>query len=221
MFREIKAMWKKAVIGASALMIAGSMMVYAQQRGDGPGENRGPGHMGMHMGQMMGGWRPNADDMKAFSDARIAALHAGLELNADQEKSWPPVEQALRDLAKLRADRVAARRDQPQQPGSPIERLQRRADDLTARGTALKHLADAASPLYQSLDDGQKHRLVMLARLFRPHGGHPGMWRERGGAGAGDRFFHFRRFGDDHDTRDPHGMGRMHTDEDEDYRGPL
>lgn len=209
-------MWKKAVIGASALMIAGSMMVYAQQRGDGPGEYRGPGHTGM-----MGGWRPNADDMKAFSDARIAALHAGLELNTDQEKNWPPVEQALRDLAKLRADRLAARHDNQPPAGSPIERLQRRADDLTARGTALKHLADAASPLYQSLDDAQKHRLVMLARLLRARDGHRGMWRERFGRDGARDQFGYHHFGEDHGIGGPRGMGRMHRDDDEDYRGPL
>jgi hypothetical protein len=227
----MKAMWKKAVIGASALMIAGSMMVYAQQRdsGDGGAQPRfgWRGHMGMGMG-MMGGWRPSPADVKAFSDARIAALHAGLQLNADQEKSWPPVEQALRDLAKLRADRLAAR-DQAQPPSdNPIERLQKRADALTARGTALKHLADAAAPLYQSLDEAQKHRLPMLARLMRPRwgqgAGHGGMWRERFGRDGERGEFRHRfgeRFGEDHDMQGPHGMGRMHADEDEDYRGPL
>ncbi len=38
-------------------------------------------------------------DMKAFTDARIAALKAGLELTPDQEKNWAPVEQAIRDMA--------------------------------------------------------------------------------------------------------------------------
>jgi len=222
----MKAMWKKAVIGASALMLAGSMMVYAQQRDSGDDGAQGRfgwrGHMGMGM---MGGWRPSAADVKAFSDARIAALHVGLQLNADQEKNWPPVEQALRDLAKQRAERLAAR-DQAQPPsGNPIERLQRRADALTARGTALKHLADAAAPLYQSLDEAQKHRLPMLARLMRPHWGHGGMWRGRFGRDDGERgeFRHRfgERFGEDHDMQGPHGMGRMHADEDEDYRGPL
>jgi zinc resistance-associated protein len=223
-------MWKRTVIGASALMIAGSMMVYAQQRDSGDagaqprfGWREHGGMMGGR-GGMIGRWRPSAADVKALSDARIAALHAGLELTPDQEKSWPPVEQALRDLAKLRADRLAAR-DQAQPPsGNPIERLQKRADALTARGTALKHLADAAAPLYQSLDEAQKQRLPMLARLVRPHDGHGGMWRGRFGRDGERGEFHHRfgdRFGDDHDMGGPHGMGRMHADEDEDYRGPL
>lgn len=185
-------MWKKAVVAASALMIGGSAVVYAQQAGQGPagmgGGFGGRGQMGM------GERRLNPDDLRAFMDARIAGLHAGLELNADQEKNWPPVEQALREVAKLRMDRLAARREgRDEQPsGNPIERLQRRADQLTATGTALKHLADAAAPLYQSLDDAQKHRLMRLARLLRLHRGmeyrHGMMERDRMNGRGGDEF---------------------------------
>src|SRR5258708_26167791 len=49
------------------------------------------------------------EDRAAFTDARIAAVKAGLKLNADQEKLWPPVETAVRDFAKLRMDRANAR----------------------------------------------------------------------------------------------------------------
>jgi hypothetical protein len=44
--------------------------------------------------------RFSPEDRAAFLDARIAALKAGLELNAEQEKNWPPLESAMRDLAK-------------------------------------------------------------------------------------------------------------------------
>jgi hypothetical protein len=40
-------------------------------------------------------------DRAAFLDARIAALHAGLTLTADQEKLWPAVESAIRDTSKV------------------------------------------------------------------------------------------------------------------------
>ncbi len=53
--------------------------------------------------------RMSAEDRAAFADARIAAVNAGLKLNADQEKLWPPVETAVRDFAKLRIDRANAR----------------------------------------------------------------------------------------------------------------
>jgi hypothetical protein len=47
--------------------------------------------------------------MRAFADARIAALHAGLALRPDQERNWPAFEQALRAAAKERIDRLEAR----------------------------------------------------------------------------------------------------------------
>jgi len=46
--------------------------------------------------------------MRAFANARLAALHAGLGLTPDQEKNWPAFEQASREMAKLRLDRLAA-----------------------------------------------------------------------------------------------------------------
>ena len=168
-------MWKKAFVCATALMIAGSMIVYAQQ---GP---RGPGASGEDRGgttntnEAAVHWAPkfNMEDMAAFADARIAALHAGLKLNADQEKIWPTFEQSLRDLIKMRMERSAAKPQQ--QPSSdPVMRLQRLADALSTRGAVLKHLADALAPLYQSFDDGQKRRFTILARFMRPHSQHSG-----------------------------------------------
>jgi zinc resistance-associated protein len=166
-------MWKtgsKIVLAAAAAAaIVGSSAVYAQQR-----NNDGmPGPDGQHH------WRPSPEDITAFTDARVAALKAGLELTPDQAKNWPAFEQAYRDLAKLRADRMKARFEQRRDnPGAndqraenvnPIDRLNRVADALTTRGTALKHLADAAGPLYQSLDDAQKRRFVMLSHALRAH----------------------------------------------------
>ncbi len=62
---------------------------------------------------------------------------------------------------------------------------------MTQRGAALKKLADASAPLYASLDEGQKHRFVMLARIgggegrFGHRGGMRGGWMHRGGQGGG------------------------------------
>lgn len=72
------------------------------------------------------------DDMKAFTDARIAAPKAGLQLTSDQEKNWPPLEQAIRDLAKLRIERVHAREEGTERPSDPFDGLQRRCrSDVT------------------------------------------------------------------------------------------
>src|SRR6185312_1366439 len=150
-------MWKSVLAGTSALAIAGATLAYAQS---GPPEfNRAQR------------WRPSAEDVAAFGDARIAALHAGLKLTAEQEKNWPALETAMRDLAKQRSERFAARAS-ADRPKDPVERLNLRADVMTKRGGALKKLADAAGPLYQSLDEGQKHRFVMLARLGGYRGEH-------------------------------------------------
>jgi zinc resistance-associated protein len=170
-------MWKKAFICAAALMIAGSMIVYAQQGPRGPsasGEDRGAAtNTNEDIAAVHWASKFNMEDMAAFADARIAALHAGLKLNADQEKIWPTFEQSLRDLIKMRMERSAAKPEQ--QPSSdPVMRLQRLADALSARGAILKHLADTLAPLYQSFDDGQKRRFTILARFMRPHSQHSG-----------------------------------------------
>src|SRR5476649_3034803 len=149
-------MWKTVLAGTTALAIAGGSLAYAQQGPQGPD---GPGR-GHH-------WRMTAEDIAAFSDARIAAVRAGLKLTPEQEKNWPAVESALREMGKQRSERFAARAS-ADKPKDPIERLNFRADAMTQRGAALKKLADAAAPLYKSLDDAQKNRFVLLARL----GGH-------------------------------------------------
>jgi len=123
--------------------------------------------------------RMNPEDRAAFVDARIAAVHAGLKLNADQEKLWPPVEAAVRDFAKLRIDRANARMNagpgdagkNADKPEDPVARLRQRAEDMGATSAALKKIADAADPLYKTLDEGQKRRLSMLTRHHGPFGG--------------------------------------------------
>jgi LTXXQ motif family protein len=167
-------MRKFALAGIAALAIAGSTAVYAQR----PWFHEHMQHM-----------RMNPEDRAAFVDARIAAVHAGLKLNADQEKLWPPVEAAVRDFAKLRIDRANARMnakpDDAQKADDLVARLRERADNMATSATALKKIADAADPLYKTLDDGQKRRLAVLThREGREHWRHHGF--ERGMMG-GDR----------------------------------
>ena len=49
---------------------------------------------------------------------------------------------------------------------------------MMASAAALKKIADAADPLYKTLDDGQKRRLAMLTHHNR-HGGDGEGWRGR------------------------------------------
>jgi hypothetical protein len=172
-------MLKPVIAAAAVLAIAGSGFVYAQSYGDRAGiadAQRAEFHHG-----------PSAADVAAFTDARIAAMKAGLELTPEQAKNWPAFEQAVRDMAQLRIDRIKAREAEQQQQSqqqqqSPFDRLSRRADNMAKRSAAMKKVAEAGAPLYQSLDDAQKGRFVKLAHMLRPH--HPGF------------FEHWRRFGE-------------------------
>src|ERR1700750_2421910 len=99
-----------AIAAVAVLAIAGSTAVYAQHRHWG-----GPGFS-----------RMNPEDRPAYADARIAAVHAGLKLTADQEKLWPPVEAAVKEFAKLRIDpanertKAQGNASAQQTPGDPV-----------------------------------------------------------------------------------------------------
>ena len=165
-------MRKFTIAAVAVLAIAGSTAVYAQHR------HWSYGHM-----------RMNPEDRAAFADARIAAVHAGLKLSADQEKLWPPVETAVKDFAKLRIDRANARMNaekddsSQQKPDDPVARLRERADNMATSAAAMKKIADAADPLYKTLDDGQKRRLAVLTHMEHRFGGGEG-WRNHGGMGG-------------------------------------
>jgi len=108
---------------------------------------------------------PSESDLKALTDLRIALIKGVLQLTPDQAKLWPAVEDAIRSRATMRAGRLAkliALRDQERVP-DPIQIMNIRADGLMQRGAALKKLADAWQPLYQTLDQQQKQRLGDLA----------------------------------------------------------
>ncbi len=154
-------MLKTVAAGAAVLMMAAGAVVHAQEPPAAPD----------------GGRRPvAAEDRAAFLDARIAALHAGLRLTPDQEKAWPAVEQAYRDLAALRGRRPPG----DDESLDPVQRAQRRAEALTARGAALKRYAEALEPLYKTFDDGQKRRFGFLSRIEKMHFHHFALWRDGG-----------------------------------------
>jgi zinc resistance-associated protein len=168
-------MWKAIVAGTAALAIAGTSLVYAQQRG--------------RMDEGRARWQPSTEDLRAFGEARLAALKAGLTLTTEQEKSWPAFEQAARELGKLRLDRMSAMRSATPSE-DPVERLRQRATALSDTGAALKKLADATDPLYKSLDENQKRRFSVLNRLAGQ--GREHHFRDRfGGREGGGAWFHW------------------------------
>jgi zinc resistance-associated protein len=160
-------MFRSIAVATAAFVVVVPSIVQAQRFLEGAGDDSGGGP------RIEQRYHPSIDDIKAFTDARIAALKAGLELTPDQEKNWPAFEQAVRDLAKLHLQRMQAREARAaggdRQQVDPFTRLQNRAEALSQFGTALKHVADTGAPLYQSLNDAQKRRFGMLAHILRPH----------------------------------------------------
>ena len=146
----------KSILVAATLAIAASTAALAAE-----GDHQGWRH---HM---------SAEDRAAFLDARIAALKTGLKLTPDQEKNWAPIEAAIREEAKARAERFAAWRQQRESSDQTVDligRLQHRSEMLTTRAADIQKLIGAAKPLYDSLDDGQKHRFGALLRVaFNGH----------------------------------------------------
>jgi hypothetical protein len=95
--------------------------------------------------------------------ARTARIKADLRLTPEQEKNWPGFESAMSDMGKRYGDRQAAiQADRTQQkvPADIIEQLRDESEFLGERSVDRKTLADAAQPLYASLDDQQKRRFT-------------------------------------------------------------
>ena len=127
-----------------------------------------------------------AADHEALLDAGLAGLKAGLKLTSDQDKLWPPFEAAVRDAAKLHMDQMKSMMERmqkmremmtqgaPHEAISPVDRLEALAQRLSEHAAAIKAVADAAKPLYASLDDSQKRRFALLGRelIMMEHGRH-------------------------------------------------
>jgi hypothetical protein len=106
-------------------------------------------------------------------DAKLAGMKAALNLTPDQEKLWTPFETAVREGVKARREARRAWRedgDDDKQP-SPIDRMTHMSDRLAKASQILKQVADAAKPLYDSLNDDQKGHFGPLLHMLR--GGDP------------------------------------------------
>jgi hypothetical protein len=142
-------------------------------------------------------------DFNALTDARIAGILAGLKLSPEQERLWPPVEQALRARAAERADRFEdwgrmmrerGQRGRFERDLDITQRLERQAEqatqrarEATERAERLTALSTAIKPFYASLDENQKRLLPTLMRErgdggrrmgMRYHGHHADMDRD-------------------------------------------
>jgi hypothetical protein len=163
---------KKAILVASAAaLLSGAALTHAiAQAGPGPGggPGAGPGPRGPEgrYEQMREAHRArfSETDRAAMIEARLAGIKAGLKLTPEQEKLWPALETTVRDnmkkMTELRDTRPAAGA-----PRDPVEHMRRQADAMSARADAMRNLANAAQPLYATLNDDQKRRLPMLMRM--------------------------------------------------------
>lgn len=93
--------------------------------------------------------------------ARAARIKADLRLTPEQAKNWPAVEGAVKDIGKRNADlQIALRNDRAKLkvPFDVIQQMREESRFLSGRSVDQKALADAAQPLYESLNEPQKRR---------------------------------------------------------------
>lgn len=177
----------KTVMSVAALALVGAgVFAFAQTQPLSEPEMTSPMMSAMPGLSGMAGMRSSAEDRAVFLEARIGAIKAVLKLTPEQEKLWEPVEALIRKAAALRAQQAEEIRPAPTEPGSgqgfdPLAKLRRDADRMTRRASFMREFADAASPLYASLSEDQRRRvLVLIQRTRRDMHGWAG---ERGGRG--------------------------------------
>jgi LTXXQ motif family protein len=112
-----------------------------------------------------------AADRETMLDAKLSGMKVGLQLTPNQEKLWAPFESAVKDADKARMNAMRQAMQAARGRGermSPIDHLEAMADRLSRGAADVRKIADAAKPLYASLDDSQKHRFGMLGRMLMP-----------------------------------------------------
>ena len=99
-----------------------------------------------------------ADQIVATSDANIERIKKELNLTPDQEKHWAGFNSAMHYLGHNGADRLNLRnaRAKRDPPDDIIEQMRNEAQFLNDRAVDQRNVADAAEPLFASLDDKQK-----------------------------------------------------------------
>jgi hypothetical protein len=90
-----------------------------------------------------------------ISTINIDRIRSVLHLTAEQQRYWPPVEAALRNLARQQAR---------EEPAGFVRRISRRMVSIVLDGAAIERLAVAARPLIGVLDNDQKQAAAGLAQ---------------------------------------------------------
>jgi hypothetical protein len=99
-----------------------------------------------------------AEQIVASSDANIERIKKELNLTPEQEKHWAGFNSAMHYLGHNGADRLNLRiaRAKRDPPDDIIEQMRNEAQFLNDRAVDQRNVADAAEPLFASLDDKQK-----------------------------------------------------------------
>ncbi len=114
-----------------------------------------------------------AEQIVANSDAYIDRIKTELKLTPEQEKHWTGFNSAMHYLGHNGADRLNLRiaRAQRDPPDDIIEQMRNEAQFLNDRAVDQRNVADAAEPLFASLDARQKAIFIdQMVRLSRERG---------------------------------------------------
>jgi hypothetical protein len=114
-----------------------------------------------------------AEQIVASSDANIDRIKTELNLTPEQEKNWPGFSSAMHYLGHNGADRLNLRiaRAKRDPPDDIVEQMRNEAQFLNDRAVDQRSVADAAEPLYTSLDDKQKQIFIEeMVRLSHERG---------------------------------------------------
>jgi hypothetical protein len=115
----------------------------------------------------------SAEQIVANSDADIERIKSQLNLTPEQERHWTGFNSAMHYLGHNGADRLNLRiaRAQRDPPDDIIEQMRNEAQFLNDRAVDQRSVADAAEPLFASLDDKQKAIFIEeMVRLSHERG---------------------------------------------------
>lgn len=114
-----------------------------------------------------------AEQIVANSDANIERIKKELNLTPEQEKHWAGFNSAMHYLGNNGAERLNLRiaRSKRDPPDDIIEQMRNEAQFLNDRAVDQRNVADAAEPLFASLDDKQKQVFINeMVRLSHERG---------------------------------------------------
>jgi hypothetical protein len=114
-----------------------------------------------------------AEQIVANSDAYIDRIKTELHLTPEQERNWSAFNSAMHYLGHNGAERLNLRiaRAKRDPPDDIVEQMRNEAQFLNDRAADQRAVADAAEPLFTSLDDKQKATFIEeMVRLSHERG---------------------------------------------------